>query len=165
MPKTTKKVNDDENVVYLERVQNTPYEVNYTDYNGASHRYVWAGATPNRPSIQPVPIEVYEWLKQTAVFPKGRLVLAKDTAEEVVEDLKYDLGVDELPSVLSVKELHDLLQLAPNTFKSKVKELSKENIEALVDVALKERLDSDSKKTTLAKLLGIDKDLLFPTED
>lgn len=162
-----KKIQENvEELVYLERKQATPYTVNYKDVYGNITPYKWIGATPKKPSIKGVPTEVFEWLKSTAVFSSGRLVIAEQPQkEEFVEEVAYEIGVDKIPEVMSIGEAEDILNLPIKTFKTKIESLTKANLEMLIDVAIKNKIDSDSKKTAIAKTLGIDKDLIFPIED
>lgn len=162
----TKRKDVEEDMVLLERKQPTPYEVNYPNQNGTVVRYTWVGATPKKPSIKPVPVEVYEYLKlSTQVFTKGRLVLSEQESEERKEDLEYDLGSDNIPVVMSIEEIQAILDMQPRAFKAKIETIDRVNLDALVDLAIRTKLDSDSKKTAIAKTVGVDKDLLFSSDN
>lgn len=82
-----------ENKVTLIRKQPTPFEVNYplTLPNGQLTHFDWTGTKGKIISKRDVPVEVFQWLKDsTTTFKDGCLIVDETKEEtELDEDTKY----------------------------------------------------------------------------
>lgn len=80
------------NTVTLIRKQADPFEVNYPFAlpDGKLTHYDWTGTKNNILSKRDVPVEVFQWLKDsTTTFTNGHLIVEEKDNEELEEDVKY----------------------------------------------------------------------------
>ena len=80
------------NTVTLIRKQADPFEVNYPLVlpDGKLTHYDWAGTKNGIVSKRDVPVEVFQWLKDsTSTFTNGHLMVEEKDNEELEEDVKY----------------------------------------------------------------------------
>jgi hypothetical protein len=80
------------NTVTLVRKQADPFEVNYPFAlpEGKLTHFDWVGTKGNIISKRDVPIEVFQWLKDsTTTFINGHLIVEEKDNEDLEEDAKY----------------------------------------------------------------------------
>lgn len=80
------------NTVTLIRKQAEPFEVNYPFAlpDGKLTHYDWVGTKGNIISKRDVPVEVFQWLKDsTTTFTNGHLIVEEKDNEDLEEDVKY----------------------------------------------------------------------------
>lgn len=80
------------NTVTLVRKQADPFEVNYPFAlpDGKLTHYDWTGTKNSILSKRDVPVEVFQWLKDsTTTFTNGHLMVEEKDNEELEEDVKY----------------------------------------------------------------------------
>lgn len=163
--------------VVLIRKQNTPFGVNYPyGENGRIQSYNWLGTIGNKLNKVPVPMEVFEWLKNnTRTFEDGCLIIDK---ENIDEDVQYSLeNIENIEKVeqgvLTKSEIETLLSdTKTQSLKKKLDELVKDCDERLTltikrsisNVAQEVGIDSGAKRKVVAEWLGVpyeNSDVLF----
>lgn len=80
------------NTVTLIRKQADPFEVNYPFAlpDGKLTHYDWVGTKNGIVSKRDVPVEVFQWLKDsTTTFTNAHLIVEEKDNEELEEDVKY----------------------------------------------------------------------------
>lgn len=80
------------NTVTLIRKQADPFEVNYPFAlpDGKLTHYDWTGTKNGIVSKRDVPVEVFQWLKDsTSTFTNGHLIVEEQDNEDLEEDVKY----------------------------------------------------------------------------
>lgn len=149
--------------IRLERLQTTPYKVNYKQPNGVLITYSWQGAKDYAKSIVEVDDTVYEWLKyNTSCFQKKKLVVVD---EEQKKDMENVLTEEELQTpVYSLEEIKNFLNGTSKELKAVVDTLSDDQVTEFINVAKQIKLDSSTKRNVLAKKIKMPVEIVFAEE-
>lgn len=158
--------------IILMRKQNYPFTVNYPFplNNGAINpKFVWQGTKGNRINELPVPIDVFNWLKdETTTFTEGMLVVK----EMVEEDEELKELVDQVPeskeiekSILTMDEIKTMLSEGnQNSLKGKLNKLV-ENLDEIQTKSVKDYIyrstieigvDSSAKRKVICDWYGVE---------
>ena len=156
--------------IKLERLSILPYIVNYPLANGGVQKFAWKGATQKARSIQEVPYEVFDWLRdETCAITRKSLVIVDN--EEAKEEL-IDIMTEEELAIKPVA-INDIIELFDNkvstkTFEKKLEVYSDTQLEEVVAIIKDKRnagkFDSAGKRKVIAKRLNAPIDILFGEE-
>lgn len=160
--------------IVLIRKQNLPFTVNYPfqlNNGGINPTFIWQGTKGNRLDEKPVPIEVYEWLRDyTTTFKEGMLIVkeADENDDEEIKEL-----INQVPesreiegSILTEQEISQMLSEGnQNVLKSKLKNLvsglsDEDQVKSVKNyvyrTAMEIGIDSCAKRKVLCQWYGVE---------
>ena len=162
------------NTITLIRKQSTPFEVNYP-YALADNKlthFDWTGTRGNLISKRDVPIEVFQWLKDsTTTFINGHLLVDGDENKELEEDIKYlvedieenQVNIkeaiktkDEIQEILATGNQHVLKKALNDLIKDiedseQIKEVKSYIYRTAIDIGI----DSTNKRKVICEWYGL----------
>lgn len=162
------------NTITLIRKQETPFEVNYpyTLPNNQLTHFDWTGTKGKLTSKRDIPIEVFQWLKEsTSTFANGHLLVDESGNEELEEDVKYLVETveesqseikeaiktkEEIATILSTgnqnvlkKALNELIKDIPD--EDQIKEVKTYIYRTAIDIGI----DSTAKRKVICDWYGL----------
>ncbi|MBZ9693188.1 hypothetical protein [Clostridium sp. M14] len=164
-----------ENKITLVRKQPTPFEVNYplSLPNGQLTHFDWTGTKGNIVSKRDVPVEVFQWLKDsTTTFKDGCLIVDDNIEQELDGDSQYliDSVKDEQSEIKkAIKTKTEIEQMLTtgnqNVLKKALNDLTKdvEDEEQIKEIknyiyrtAIDIGVDSNAKRKVICDWYGTD---------
>lgn len=162
------------NTITLIRKQADSFEVNYPFAlpDGKLTHYDWVGTKNGIVSKRDVPIEVFQWLKDsTSTFTNGHLIVEEKDNEELEEDVKYLIedveqkqeeikGAiktrEEIEKILTTGNQHVLKKELDNLVKDitdedQVKEVKSYIYRTAIDIGV----DSNAKRKVICEWYGL----------
>ena len=162
------------NTVTLIRKQSDPFEVNYPFAlpEGKLTHFDWVGTKGSIISKRDIPIEVFQWLKDsTTTFANGHLIVEEKDNEDLEEDAKYLVEdveekqaeireaiktKDEIQTMLTTgnqqvlkKALNELIK--DITDEDKIKEVKSYIYRTAIDIGI----DSSAKRKVICEWYGL----------
>lgn len=162
------------NTVTLIRKQADPFEVNYpfTLPDGKLTHFDWVGTKGSIISKRDIPVEVFQWLKDsTTTFINGHLIVEEKDNEDLEEDVRYlvedveekQLEIkdaiktkDEIQTMLTTgnqnvlkKALNDLIK--DITDEDQIKEVKSYIYRTAIDIGI----DSSAKRKVICEWYGL----------
>ncbi|MBY6838835.1 hypothetical protein [Clostridium botulinum] len=164
-----------ENKITLVRKQPTPFEVNYplSLPNGQLTHFDWTGTKGNIVSKRDVPVEVFQWLKDsTTTFKDGCLIVDDNIEQELDGDSQYLINSvkdeqSEIKKAIKTRvEIEEMLSTGnQNVLKKALNDLTKdvEDEEQIKEIknyiyrtAIDIGVDSNAKRKVICDWYGTD---------
>ena len=161
---------EEQKQVILQRKQPIPFIVNYPYGSANNKEYQFMGTTGKRISERPVPMEVFEWLKQyTTTFSSGELIIKPTDDEEIkyiaetIDNIeqaeKSAFTKEEITEVLTKGNHLSLKKALGEMTKDKTDDLKKNIHRQVITVAEELGIDSSAKRKVICEWAGLDEEL------